>query len=429
MYIYKMTQIQQNKYIILDFSDLEDSPFKMCLGVIGYLFVLRQGYHNISYVSSQFIRSMNAKSKKDLIKYLTDNDYIRKQPSTTANTQYYIITGLTKTEKKDANLYLVMPKLRNLKQVFLDDIIIENWVDKHIHLLSNQYFNHFEHSYKWIKIKIPYEERIHYNINQLNIIDRYGDSITKDYEITKLGYDHTKFAGTHFNIFTLDRNLLKYTSLIDPIEIGFLYSIPVILADQMYKIFGENDYSNFFMKRRFTKGLFHFITDYYIFQDIFYQQFYSAIYGYELIKEFNDKFPNANQLLWRIKNGGRGLELPFIGFTKDIKPKILKSDVRLHLECDHPAISRGQPYYRIVPLVCMIREVQIMRQIWKRLKKCNILFLPLTSSVVVERQYEVATSYIVNDILKHNIHPKIKFVVQKNYLERTKQITLFGNIH
>ena len=397
----------------MNFKELPDSRLKWCLGVIGYLFVIRKGYYNVSYIPSSIIRALSSKCKNDVIQYLIDNEYIRKLPSTEANTQYYTITGLTKQIKKDANLYLLLPKLLNLELIFLTDIIIEHFVDTHLHLISNQNFNHYENCYKWIKIILPKEERYKYNIAQLNCIARYGESAYKEYEITELGYDHTKFAGTHFNIFTNNRDLLKYTTLNEPIEIGFLYSIPVILADQMYKTLGENDYSDFFKKKRFTRSLFQFVDDYYIFKEIFYQQFYSAIYGYTRIKEFANKFPKANSLLWRVKNGGRGLELPFIGFTKNITPKILKTDERLHLEDEHPAISSGQPYYKIVPLVCMIREVIIMRQVWRRLKKCGIIFIPLTSSVVVQKEHEKATTFIFEDVLKKHIHSKLKFVVSK----------------
>jgi len=410
-----MVHIQHKNYIILKFSGLQNSLFETCLGIIGYLFIIRMGKFKTSYIPATFIRLLSDKCKVDIIDYLIINNFLIKQPSKYANTQYYNATGLSKPEKRDANIYIPQQKLIDLNSIYLFDDVMTKYLDAHIHILNNQYFNHYNHSYKYIKVNLPYSERIQCDISVLNILDRWGDKTIKDYDISDFGYDD-KFTETHINTFTFNQHLLKYTSIVKPIKIGIMHSIPIILADQLLKTIGKNDYSDFYLKSRFKNALFRLSIDYNIFNEIFEQQFYSAIYGFEHIDEFNKMFPKAHSLLWRIKNGGRGVEPDFIGFTSNLNPKILKNDKRLNLKLNHPALKRGQAYYKIIPLVCMIREVKILRDIWRRLKKCDIPFIPLQSSIVIPTIYEKTTIYIFEDIINQHIDKRLKFIVEKNLI-------------
>jgi hypothetical protein len=409
-----MARITYKNYNILEFSEIANSRVKFCVGVIGYLFVIWRNNYDVSFIPSSFIIAISKWCKFDIIEFLINTNYILLLPSNQKNTRYYTSTGLSKIEKKDANLYKMKDKILMLYEVILFDDEVTKWIDKHLHLLNRQNFNHYEHSYKHIKVDIPQAERVFYDPFILSIADNYGDATVKRYEINEYGYDQNSFAGTHYNIFSNRKELLKYTSLVEPVEIGIQDSIPVLLADQLYKTQGDNDYSAFYYKNRFKKAMFRFSLDYDICLDIFYQQLITAIYGYVNVDEFKLKFPKAAKLLRRIKEGGRGLEEPFIGFTRDIKPVVKKDDRRLSLKANHPALKEGQAYYKIVSLVCQIREVQIMREYWRRLKLCDIKFIPLISSVAIEQKNEDVAYYIMDDILKKHIHNKIKYVVLIN---------------
>lgn len=406
-----MSRIKYKNYNILKFSELQISQYQLCVGIIGYLFLYRKGKNNVSFIPSAFIIALENKCKQKIIDWLITNNYIILVTPTHKNKQYYIATGLTKPEKKDPNLYIVTVKLTNLYEQILFDDDLTQWIDEHLHLLNRQYFNHYNNAYKHIKINLPYTIRQNYEIEELNIIDEYGDPSVKDYDINRFGFDNNKYAGEHLSLFTKHKELIHYTSVKDPWEVGIFDSIPLILADQLYKTIGKNDFSSFYRKGKFKKGLFKTLSDYYLFQEIFEQTFYTAIFGYEHIKEFKDKWPDAHNKLYQIKSGRSDIQPYFLGFTTNIKPNILKSDFRLTIKSSKEVMQRGQTYYKIVPLVIRIRIVKIMRDIWKRLKKCEVPFIPLFDSVIVFQDDNKKVQYIFDDVLKHHIDYYLKYIV------------------
>jgi len=399
-----MSKIKYKNYNILDFKEIQNPFFKLCVGVIGYLFVVSRGGYDVSYIPASFIKRLESKYKNKIIEFLIDNKYIDLLPSTHKNTQYYIATGLTKPEKQDAHLYKVNRKLLDLYEVILYDDLLTKWIDEHLHLLNGQYMNHYNSIYKYIKIDLPQDVRERYSYNPiiLNVIDEYGDPTLKDYYINRFGFDNNKFAGEHLSLFTKYRELLHYTSIVDPWEVGFYDSIPLVLADQLLKTIGKNDFSSYYRKGKYSKSLFKSEKDYDIFDEIYDKTFYSAIFGYDHIEQFQKKWPKAYDKLYQIKSGRSDIDY-FLGFASNIKPKILKSDVRLKISENHPAFKRGQAYYKIVPLVIRLRIVNIMRDVWKRMKKCDIPFIPLFDSVLVPKVYNKVTYYIFYLVLKEHI--------------------------
>lgn len=397
---------------------------------MGYNFVVNRGYNDVSYIPATFIIALSKMCKFDIIQFLIQSDYIRLLPSTKINTKYYNDTGLTKLEKKDPNLYLMKEKILLLNDIILTDNKVITWVDEHLHLLNRQNFNHYNWSYKNIKITLPPNIRLNYEYQILNVIDRYGDPTIKDYDINWFGYDEYKFAGTHKSIFTNDPTLLKYSNIYQPTIIGLNdNAFSLILADQLLKTVGENDFSDFYKKIKIKKMKllkFTWAIEFDIYQKIWGPYLDNVIYGYEHISQFKTMFPKATNLLHQIKSGGN-VNLPFMGFTKNIKPKILKNDVRISLnekhparqyhlirkkKNEHPAYKRGEIYYKIISLVCQIREVQMMREVWRRLKKCDIIFIPLYGSVVVSGNYVGATHYIINEVLKKHIDKRLKYIIK-----------------
>jgi hypothetical protein len=353
--------------------------------------------------------------------------------------------------KKIPYLYLITNKLRTLRQIKLLDDEMTVWIDKHLHLLNDQYFNHYNHSYKYIKVLPPSRNAfLQFDQDERYIIPLWGLEGEKNYYPDASGYDENSWAGSHINLFTFKKDLIHFTTLVQPIEIGLKNSQCIILADQLLRTYDfnitdesetviennfeivikkgrrkrinkkkpvkrVNDYSAFFLKSRFKNPLFNHPNDYDLTKEIFHQQLMTALFGYFHISEFASRFPQAAEILRSIKGGGRGSEKAFRGFADNIKPTIYKTDYRLVLEDKHPALSEGQAYYKIVSLVCRIREVELMRAIWKRLKKCGIVFIPLLSSVVVSDDEKIATSYIVRDEIRKHFDKRLMVeVVEKD---------------
>lgn len=429
-----MYRIRYEKYNLLEFSGLENSILKLCLGVIGYLFLEREGKSHISYIPSKFIQCLRSKCKIDLIQYLILNNYIivYKTPLTEdelRDLRYGIKYKIfDENYKKPANLYLLTNKLRALRKIILLDKDFEIFIDKHLHYLNGLYFNHYENSYKHIKISdVPREVYSLLDEKEKNILFEYGHPEVKNYNILDFGFD-TKYSGTHVNLFTKNKHLISYTNLVIPLEIGLIDSEVILLADQLLKTVGKNDFSNYFSKRKYQKPffnkegnlvawhkepLYNSPNDYDLFTEISRLHFRMAAYGYEQINEFRDLFPKAWNLLYLIKKGVTDKGENYIGFTSNLKMPIFKNDIRLQIEDNHPAYKRGQKFYKIISLVIMIRQTEIMRKIFLRLKKCDIRFIPLENSVVISRMDEEPTLYIFNEVLNEFIDKKLKFGIYK----------------
>ena len=434
-----MSRLELKQYSILNFRDVLDIKLKVCLGIIGYLYVHLQNKYKTSFVPKRFIVPFNRICKYDIQNYLTTNDYIiRHYPNkkekefelSVVDKNGKIHTLNNKGYKMEAKLYFLTNKLRSLYEIILNDDYFTNVIDKNLHHLSGQYFNHYYHSYRNIKIDIPYDKIDEITPEQRMTLERWGDSKTKDYfKINEFGFDDNEWVGEHINVFNLiPRSFLNYTSLGDVVEVGLKYYREVLLADQLLKVFGKNDYSDFFNKTKYNKKivnireskgkkatkkeilikpLFQSKDDYNVYDKISYFEFWNAVYGFYHIDSFAKLFKKANNYLYDIKRGIFKNGVFFNGFTFNIKPLIFKNDIRLFIDGDHPAFKRGQLYYKVVPLVIAYRQVQLMHDFWMRLKKCGIMFIPLECSVAVEKKYEVATTYILKDILNKYIEKQL----------------------
>lgn len=431
-----MRKIKYTHYTILDFQYIEDKRVRLSLGILGFLFVLRGGKGGVSYIPTRFIQPLSNHSKTDLIDILIRGGYIQiyqRKKTQTPDIEDSIIlitrsgkplkySDIKRGYKKEPKLYIVTNKLRGLRKIKLQDEGMSIWMDRHLHLLNEQYFNHYDHNYKHIRVNLPQEEERLLDIEDREIFDGYGHSEIKDYHIWPYGYDNNNWAGNHINLFQQHKHLIKYTDIKDPIEIGLLFDKLIIIADQMLKAFGPNDFSEFYFKKRyspgpykhFSPGLFTLLSEYDLTREIFVQKLYTAIYGWAYVEDFAKKFPQANNLLYKVKTGGRGLEPPFYGFTKGVKPTIFKTDYRIFLDKENPAHQRGQTYYKIVSLVYAQRINFMLRQVWKRLKSCNIRFIPLEASVVVSSEHAKPASYIFEEVIKKNIDNRIKTLLLKN---------------
>ncbi|MBI5010639.1 MAG: hypothetical protein HZB98_13545, partial [Bacteroidia bacterium] len=353
----------------------------------------------------------------NLVTYLIDHSYIIKyEKKKTFSERMEEQEEILKIGyKKEANLYCLTPKLRDLNHIAINDLSFTLFIDKHTHLLNDNYFNHYYYNYRNIQIELPSELRSHLTFEARDILDRWGDQTIKEYHNTEFGYDDNNWAGTHFNAFVrfnkqlsnfntpetvpFVRELLKHTSLGEVSEIGIAQCWPLLVADQLIKTYGDNDFSDFFKKNKFKKKVivqkvkvkekhnkkrvrktkqttyeFSLIDeidilekllidspnvletnvyetnplfgesndDYIIFNKIFPQQLYTALFGFQHIKEFKEHFPEAIKILYEIKRGR------YLKFTSNLKMKIFKNDKRLHLKEDAQAFKKGQSYYKIV---------------------------------------------------------------------------------
>lgn len=374
----------------------------------------------------RFVTPFNRICGYDIQEYLSSNGYITRYYSKKQKKiieRHYVND---KNYKKEAKLYSINRKLKNLNLAILNDAHFTNIIDKNLHHLSGQYFNHYYHSYRNIKIDIPYERINEIPFEQKLILERWGDPLIKDFDIYDFGFDNNEWAGEHINTFNfINKTFLNYTSLGDVVEVGLRHYREILLADQLLKTLGENDYSEFFKKTRFTKkkvkvneiikgkkkrvdkqfkliSLFRTKDDYNLSSELPLIEFWTAVCGYQYIETFAKRFPKAFNFLYNVKRGINTREgAYFNGFTFNIKPIIFKDDIRLIVKKDHQSFMRGQIFYKIVPLVLSYRILQLMHEFWMKLKKCGIMFIPLEGSVVVSKQYEVAATYIFKSVLKN----------------------------
>lgn len=441
-----MNRIKNQYYTILDFPLVDNETVRLSLGIIGFLFVLRQSPSRICYIPSRFRQTLHTKCKLDLTQFLIDNGYLqlyqRPIKQVDPDDEMYIISksgkrfsygDLKRGFKKIPYLYIPTIKLTKLRQIKLRDEAMTRWIDKHLHLLNDQYFNHYNHSYKYIKIEnVPSSFSFNDRYFKKGVISDYGHPDVKEYHIDNCGYDLNNWAGNHVNVFTSNNELLKYTNLKKPIEIGLLYSECLIMADQLLKTIGPNDFSAFYLKTRFNKltykkdekgrkvliakhkgPLFTLASEYSLYNHLLPEQVWMTLYRYDQVNEFAQMFPQTWDLLYRIKAGQDDKGIHFMGFTKNITPTIFKTDYRLNILEDSDAYRRGQKYYKITLLVYHLRIVGMMREIWNRLKKCGIKFIPLESSVVVSSNDAVPTEYIVKKTIERHIDNRLVTVVLK----------------
>lgn len=445
-----MNRLKNEYYTILDFPLVENETVKLSLGILGFLFILRQSPSHICYIPSRFRQTLHTRCKQDLTQFLLDHGYIqlyqRPPKKIDPEDESYIISksgkkytfsDLKRGFKKIPYLYIPTTKLTKLRPIKLRSEEMTVWIDNHLHLLNDQYFNHYNHSYKYIKIEnLPSTFSFNNKYFDKNIIYEYGHPKIKEYHIDGCGYDLNNWAGNHVNVFTHNKDLIKHTNIVKPIEIGIVHSECLIMADQLIKTIGPNDFSAFYLKTRFNKltykknekgkkvliakhkdQLFTLASEYSVYTHLLREQVWMALYRYDNINEFANMFPQTWDMLYRIKAGQSDKGLYFMGFTKNLNPTIFKTDYRLIIPEDSEAYPRGQKYYKITLLVYHIRLVQIMREIWSRLKKCGIKFIPLESTVVVSNGDVVPTEYIVKKIMDKHIDGRLTTVVLKQQIE------------
>jgi hypothetical protein len=430
-----LSRFKSIHYSILDFCNVPDKNLRICLGIIGYLYLHRQNQYQTSYLSSRFIIPFNRKCKTNIQNYLIENGYIRRYfpPKREKVIDIHLVNDAN--YKKEAKIFELTNKLRSLREVILNDLPFTNVIDKNIHHLNGQFFNHYYHSYRNIKIDIP-RARIHEIKPELReIFDAWGDPTIKDYDLNKFGYDNNEWAGAHINAFSfVSKEFLKYTSLGDVAEVGFHFSKEVLIADQLLKTIGENDYTDFHKRTKFSKKIisvkqpvkdnrkrkkrsikkeigihpaFESKYDYFLYKEVSYFDFWNSVYGYEYYEGFAKRFPQTYKYLYDVKRGIYSGTY-FSGFALNIKPKIFKNDLRLFIKKDSAAFARGQLYYKLVPLVIAHRQMQINHDYWMRLKKCGIVFIPQECSVIVSNKNITAAAYIMREVLNRHIDKSIK---------------------
>lgn len=256
---------------ILDFQKYDNPTLNLCLGVVGYLMKDGKDEKHYTFVPAKFIQSLSRKAKCNLIDYLIDNNYIIKverEPDDEDKKlkSFYFVNKFA--YKKKPNIYYLTAKIFELNETVLQDESIEKTVITNLHHLYFQSFNHWAHNYRHIQINITdevLEEAVDneflsnkfkdsrrpksFHIENLKtMMSQYGNLEYKNYDIAQFGIEnHWERVS---NVFTICNPILrKHTSIEQPIEIGIKYSEGVIIADQLLKAFGENDFSRFFIDR------------------------------------------------------------------------------------------------------------------------------------------------------------------------------------
>jgi len=377
---------------ILLFPDSIPRTPRKCLGVLGYVLKERRNKFNITFVPSKFIQPISRKTKINLIELLIEGGYIQRiKPYEGDKTWWDKIREQTEAYKMEPNFYQLKPKLLNLRIGELIDPSIEKVVINNLHHLHQQHFNHWAHSFRHIKLDVPDEawstvinsdqivreiwqgksERS-ITLNLRFIAEKFGDQDFKLYTENRVfGYQDP--TGRYHSIFTRANPILRqYTSLNEPASIGIRYSEGVIMADQLLRVFGNNDFSKYFIddaiayQEKVTEAirkesdppqprnlmlyeppddiLIHFdpspspISNY----EIGRETIYYAMFHYWRNDFFEETFPQTWDLLYKIKANKRGEhehynKYMFEEFVKDIKPWISLNDKRIQVIMDFPS--------------------------------------------------------------------------------------------
>lgn len=446
---------------ILLFPDSLYRTTRLCLGVLGYLMKERRFKNSeVTFVPSKFIQPLSKKSRIDIIKFLIENDYIQRfEPDGSDESWYEKLKAQTAKYRKARNLYLLSPKLLNLNEGYLNDKSVERTVSTNLHHLYQQNFNHWAHNYRHISLNVPNDDvwreaidnsyyyqlmqpgrpESHYIYNIQIAANRYGNITYKDYNIMNFGGEDN--AGRVSNIFTTCEPILRgYTSLVDAVEIGIKYSEGVIMADQLLKTFGNNDFSDIFIDeavayqemldyaRRMKLGEplppslelyeppdeemygFRDFQRHYTNYDAYRGNIQSYVFGYDDNESFSQTFPKVWELLYRVKANKRDEEdtkYLFNQFVSNITPWILLDDWRLKTK-NQEAYRRGQRFYKVTRLVWILREVEVMRTIWKELKRRGIVFIPILDKVLVSGKFEEVVTRITLKKWREHLDSKIK---------------------
>lgn len=357
------------------------------LGVIAYLYTQRK------FIPSQFIHRLDLNFNIDNIGKLIEAGYIKQVPNNKPG-----------PFGKPARYFKSTHLLDNIKIVAVTDKRLIKIIDRNLHKLNDWHFNHLYYNYRNIEFKVPYKpEYKHYHINI-----QHFNNITGEY-FPKICIDD-KFSGRHHNFFTFNEKDARKYLFNDPVEIDVRFCQPLLLADLMYKGFGNNDFSSYMMNKS---------NDIYITlgnnREAGKKLFVKAALGVSLPdKIFSAGFPEAYGYLYNIKRG----DLNYFKRFCNINDVVHKTDKRLTIQTsDHNyniARSRGQLHYKAISLKLQSYEVKIMRKVWVDLKKEKILFIPIHDAILTEfGNAEIVSSIIkeqFNNFLnkKFNVQTKIK---------------------
>jgi hypothetical protein len=553
---------------ILVFPEVDNPILRDCLGILGFVFRERKkdkelsgvyrgrkgnygrNVYNYSFVPSKFIQALNRKTRTNLIEYLIKEKYIKKAAlyktkNEKGEERFERESG--ERHKLEPNIYYLENKLLLLGFDNLNNPAVERVLENNLHLLHSQSYNHWARNYRKISINVPSNEvweevlessyhrkelsrtrRIVHLSNLQTSAQLYGREDFKHYDISSLGFEH-KFGGMPTNIFTKSNPILRqYTSLKDAVEIGIKHNEGVIIADQILKKFGINDFSKFFIDqeviyrqklKEYEKGkrkrkpkapgkqLFD-STDYYSVIDRYFidreveysektkkehkikrpiitykakplfdpqinaesgemnesgimshlenmvaqSQDLSEFEPDERAQEVLEQISNPELLYYKNKPYYRteiqralfwfehsyffdfhfrqpwrdivhqikaGNDYHFEKFVDGIQPWITKNDWRiqikdsekdefLHNQGQYIFERRGEIYYKVMSLVYVLRLIEIMRAIWKKLHYFGILCIPIYDKVLVGGRYEEAVKKITLDTWRRYLDPRIK---------------------
>jgi hypothetical protein len=291
----------------------------------------------------------------------------------------------------------------------------------------------------------------------------WGDGSIFPYDLTRICSDDS--FGSHRNFFTAyGWELIKYSSFDTPILIGPEYPDEILLADQLLKTFPDNDFSYYFRVNKRTsrkprkmkwmgknydannpphysrplieesrkmyedllkespEGLFTdnpFEIDYEMHRppdsqpktEVLGERIFKvAVYGWEMVSQFMEMFPETWNLLHRIKTAHKYPKSDFDTyldkFCSGISPKPnLKSPL---LNIKDPKGKYGRTYYKIVNYVIRQRENKVVRNIWRELKKRDIRFIPVGPYIVIEEKFCIPAKYVIHKEWLDSIDVRLK---------------------
>lgn len=394
-----------------------------CVGVVGYVFLMKKNKRGISYIPSTFIRALSRKAGLDIIDFLIKEDCIAKVDRNKEfykipqeiyddirvteyfpeNDPYVKIIGGNKSStiednwKHSAYLYYIRSNLTLRDEYYVRTEEVTQAIISNIHWLNGLSFNHYKHCFLPLGGKLQYT----YNIRKI-----YWDS---------------KVDGRHYNIFTDNPNTVKLV-LENPVFITLKDFLPLILADQLKKTFNCDEMYQFFLKPKYIKKEKRpqSFTEFY--QVVPIEYFNAVIYGFDIIEKFKKPFPRTFDTLFKIKNGcstlpkgikeelrtsrwaGRYYEL----WQEGLFIKLQKTNWRISKDVSERAIMSWQPYYKIISYVLHTRQMIILIAVWNWIKKYKIPFIAFNDGVYVEEEQREWVENIFTILGEKYLNPKLR---------------------
>jgi hypothetical protein len=360
------------------------------LGVILFL------YKKYPYMNSQIIQRLDKKYDINHRQILIDKglltEKLNSKPGRFGN---------------PARLFYLTDLVFTLQEEITYDESLCNTIDSLLHLINGMSFNHWKYNYQNITVNIPdmklmdFCERDRKNYNHIKtILNIWGNPDWRpiDYNIRHICMDD-KFSERTYNFFTnSDKSFRKYI-FNDPIEIDVHTVQPLLLANKLIKNFWSCDYTKKFETSHYDiymelgqgergKG-----------RDIF----NNAVFGYIQSQDFINFFEEANELIFKIKNGTY--------FKKFSETPM--NDKSIFLEDKSKAVKHNALYYKILSKELQMEEVRIMRKVWTELKKRKILFVPIHDSIILDSENEEIGLEIMERIWRQEIDKRLNIYIKK----------------